>query len=271
MTIVKNRGVTAFTLAVSLGLLATFASAEPAGPSNAWLGTWKLDPARSKLAGYTFSYAKNTSGGYHFTDGSTVSYDFAIDGKEYPAVDDRKIAWTSAGDHAWDSVTKANGRVLAKVHRVLSGDGKTLTVDATGTNADGTPFHDLKVFKRLSGSDGLVGKWIAIKDDSDAPSSFILSAPVPGTLRWEVPAWQAVTEGALDGTDHPIKGDTQPPGLTHGGRLESPMKISYVLKINGKPQQYGVQTLAPDGKSFTDVSWNPGKEGEKSVALYVKQ
>jgi hypothetical protein len=41
--------------------------------------------------------------------------------------------------------------------------------------------------------------------------------------------------------------------------------------MNGKPDTYGIETLAADGHSFTDVSWNPGKESEKQTAVYVKQ
>jgi len=253
------------------GLAAGIVFANPPLPSDAWVGTWKLDPSKSKLAGFTISYTKTPGGMYHFSDGSTVDYDFAIDGKEYPAEYGRKITWSDSGDHAWDSQTTADGKVLAKIHRALSADGKTLKVTATGLNADGSPFNELVVYKRVSGSDGLEGKWLAIKDDADAPPTFIVSAPAPGVLRWEVPAWQAATEGALDGSDHPIKGGTQPPGLTLGSRLKSPSKISYVMKIDGKPNQYGIQTLAADGRSFTDVSWIPGKENEKTVAWYVKQ
>lgn len=51
----------------------------------------------------------------------------------------------------------------------------------------------------------------------------------------------------------------------------SPTKISYTVKNNGKPEQYGIKTLAPDGKSFTEIYWNPGKESEKTTLVYIKQ
>jgi hypothetical protein len=53
--------------------------------------------------------------------------------------------------------------------------------------------------------------------------------------------------------------------------MASPTKMSYINKVNGKATGYGIQTLAADGKSFTDVSWSPGKESEKSTAFYAKQ
>jgi hypothetical protein len=51
----------------------------------------------------------------------------------------------------------------------------------------------------------------------------------------------------------------------------SPMKMTYTEKINGKPDAMAIQTMAADKKSFTEVSWAPGKESEKSSAVYVKQ
>jgi hypothetical protein len=32
-----------------------------------------------------------------------------------------------------------------------------------------------------------------------------------------------------------------------------------------------VQSIAADGGSFTDTNWNPGRESEKTTAVYVKQ
>ena len=69
----------------------------------------------------------------------------------------------------------------------------------------------------------------------------------------------------------PITGPTVPPGLTLAYKVVSPKSMSYVVKEKGKPVNYGTQTLSADGKSFTDTSWNPGKESEKTTGFYVKQ
>jgi hypothetical protein len=51
----------------------------------------------------------------------------------------------------------------------------------------------------------------------------------------------------------------------------SPTKIRYVTKVNGKTDNLGEETLAADGRSFTDMNWNPGKESEKTTGVYLKQ
>ena len=47
--------------------------------------------------------------------------------------------------------------------------------------------------------------------------------------------------------------------------------VHYTLKIDGKVESQGVQTLAADGRSYTDVSSSPGKENEKQTAVWTKQ
>jgi hypothetical protein len=238
---------------------------------NPWIGTWKLDPAKSHFTGDTFTYSNAANGMMHFSDGSIVNFDFGIDGKEYKTIYDRTTTWTTAGDNAWDSVTKANGKVVSKTHRELSADGKTLTFTASGTKPDGTTFQDVSVYTRVTGTAGLVGKWRSTKVTISAPDAFIVSSPSPGIMHWDIPAFKETVNGKFDGSDLPITGPEVPPGLTIAVTPSSPTKHSYTVKVKGKPDSYGVQTLAADGKSFTDVSWSPGKEAEKSTALFVKQ
>lgn len=238
---------------------------------NPWIGTWKLDPAKSHFTGDTFTYSKLANGMMHFTDGSTVSYDFAIDGKPRKSAYDRTTVWTAAGANAWDSVTSANGVVLYNAHQVLSTDNKTLTNTYTGKKPDGSSFNDEVTYTRVTGTTGLEGKWRSTKVNISAPDTFIVSSPAPGILHWDIPGYKESVEGKPDGTDNPLKGPTVPAGLTLSFKYLSPTKISYVIKNNGKPDAYGIQSLDADGKSFTDVSWSPGKEGEKSTGFYARQ
>ena len=250
-------------LAVPTG--AAFAADSP------WNGTWTLDPGKSHLTGETFTYSKGPGDLLHYSDGSTVDFDFGIDGKEYKACANRTVTWTAAGNNAWDSVNKIEGKAFTKVHRELSADGKTLTITAAGTRPDGSTYRDESVFERVSGTDGLIGTWRSVKVAFSGPHQFVISSPASGVLHYEIPDMKLSVEGRADGSDHPVTGPTAPPGMTSGFRLVNPTKLTYVLKINGKPDSYGVQTLARDGRSFSDTSWNAGKESEKTTAVYVKQ
>jgi hypothetical protein len=272
MTMFDKKTVAAASLAVVSALAGLGAPSRGLAAENAWVGTWKLDTAKSNFTGDTMAYSKSSNGSYRYSDGSTVSYDFGIDGKEYLTPYGRMITWTAVGDHAWDSVLKTKeGTVLAKIHRELSAGDKTLTVTATGTKPDGSTFNETTVYVRTAGSEGLTGKWRSTKSNAGSPDKFVISSPSPGVLRWEIPDYQQSGEGKLDGVDFPITGPTAPPGMTIGIKAESATKLSYVMKFNGKPDNYGVDTMAADGRSYTDVNWSAGKENEKTTSVYVKQ
>ena len=248
----------------------------PAGTAFAadspWTGTWKLDPARSHLTGQTFTYSKGPGQLLHYEDGSTASFDFGIDGKEYKTWSNRTSTWTAAGKGAWDTVVKADGKVLSNGHFGLSADGKTLNMVFTGTKPDGSSFHEEDTFTRVTGTDGLIGTWRAAKVVAPTgPQSFVMSSPAPGVLHVDVPDMKASAEGRMDGSDNPLTGPTVPPGSTISFKALSPTSYRYVMKINGNADSMGEQTIAADGHSFSDVNWIPGRENEKTTAVYVKQ
>ncbi len=238
---------------------------------NPWIGSWKLDPAKSTFTGDTFTYSKAANGMMHYSDGAAVQYDFGIDGKPYQDPFGDTHIWNAAGDNAWDSVTKHGDTEIAKTHRSLSADGKTLSFTSTGTKPDGSTFNDEATYTRVSGSKGLEGKWQSTKVTVSAPDTFVVSEPSPGVMHWDIPGYKQSIEGKADGSDLPITGPTVPEGFTLSLKNTSPTSIAYTVKMKGKTVSEGTQTIATDGASFTDVSWSPGKESEKQTGVYVKQ
>jgi hypothetical protein len=51
-------------------------------------------------------------------------------------------------DTKGESTFKKGGKVMAVNVRTLSPDGKTLTIESTGTTADGKPRHDTAVYEK---------------------------------------------------------------------------------------------------------------------------
>ncbi len=252
----------ALTLASTIPVLAA---------DNPWVGTWKLDPAKSHLTGDTFTYSKLSNGMMRYDDGPNKR-DFGIDGKEYPtSVKGGTTAWTAAGDNAWDSIARFKGVVTFKAHRTLSADGKTYTIHGTNILPDGKTTTSESVYTRVTGTSGLVGTWRSTKYEDSAPDTYTVSARLGGVLHWDIPAYQQTMEGKPDGTDLVITGPLVTPDFTVSYKIVSPKSMSYITKKDGKPFYYGVDTLAADGKSFTESSWSSGKESEKTTGFYVKQ
>ena len=251
---------------VSFALGAQGASAA----DSPFAGTWKFNSEKSKLTGDTFTYIE-TPTGFRYSNGGTFDYDFAIDGKDYPTFSGRKVSWTKSGENAWDSVFKdGNDVVLTKVRRVLSADGKKLTISYTNFKPDGTTGEGSDEYVRISGATGLAGKWKDVKSKQDGDSVEI-SVPAPGRVTIVTPSYKATASGTLDGTPMALTGPTMPSGMSISMKAISPSKWTYTTTLNGKTIYKGIQAVSADGKTMTDTSWVPGKESEKEVDVYDRQ
>ena len=256
-----------------LAVLLCTASLLPArGSDNLWVGVWRLDPARSHFVGTTFTYSQTADGMYHYSEGPKSTYtSFRIDGHEYKTDGTSTSTWTAVGDNAWDTIHRTRGAVVEHVHRQLSSDRNTFSMTANGTLPDGTPTHDTVVYRRSTAGTGLLGRWISTKTESSAPFTIVILPSPAGTYHWEAPAYKAALEGRLDGSDIVITGPQVSPGSTATYRRITSHRIVHSLKVNGIAFSVGVQTLARDGRSFTDVTWVPGKRYERSIGVFIKQ
>jgi hypothetical protein len=148
---------------LSLGMLATLLFAATAFAADPVVGTWNLNVAKSK-----FSPGQSlTAGTRVYTEANGV-YTLeqkltGKDGKEmsshaqYSDGKDMKQALGGGADttHAtkidantWDFDLKKDGKAVGHVHRVVSADGKTLTVHNTGTLLSGRTGDETLVFDK---------------------------------------------------------------------------------------------------------------------------
>jgi len=148
---------------LSLILLAGVLFAAPAFAADPIVGTWKLNVAKSKFSAGT----ELTAGTRVYTEANGL---YTLDqkltganGKEmsnrvqYRDGKDEKQATAGPADttHAkkidantWDFDLKKGGKVVGHVHRVVSADGKTVTVHNTGTQLSGAKGDETLVFDR---------------------------------------------------------------------------------------------------------------------------
>jgi hypothetical protein len=86
-------------------------------------------------------------------DGKEASMHVTIqyDGKDHPVTgnpDADTVAGKAIDAHTSHFTMKKGGKEVGTVHRVVSADGKTLTVNNKGTHADGKAYDDTLVFDR---------------------------------------------------------------------------------------------------------------------------
>jgi hypothetical protein len=149
----------ATTLAAMLPLL--IQAQQAADPE---LGTWKLNLAKSKYdpgpgpksvertysltpQGTKISIHGVSATGAAIVEESTFTYD----GKQHPitgVADYDRIAIKRVTPFEATTDLIRAGKVIGKIKRVVSQDGKTLTVSVHLTNAKGELVHDLSVYDR---------------------------------------------------------------------------------------------------------------------------
>ena len=148
---------------LSLIALAGVLLSGPALAADPIVGTWKLNVAKSKFS----VGGELTAGTRVYTEvNGTYSLEQKLtgkDGKERSSRteardgEDVKQSANATADtvHAkkidantWDFEAKKDGKVIGHTHRVVSADGKTLTVHSTGVHLSGGKGAETLVFDR---------------------------------------------------------------------------------------------------------------------------
>ena len=141
-----------------------FASTAFAQMPKGMAGTWKLNAAKSTFspgpAPKSMTIVYTPAG-----DALTIAVDVvpaagdaqkwamtaAYDSKDHPVTgnpDADTISMKRINETTGESTFKKGGKVMAVNTRVLSADGKTLTITTKGTTSDGKPRHDVAVYDK---------------------------------------------------------------------------------------------------------------------------
>jgi hypothetical protein len=159
----RSKSVALALLTSALMLPLTYVLGADSSPDPA-VGTWTLDLAKSKLdpnepalkssvRTYTAT-ADGLSVSIHSVDADGAhdsSSTFTYDGKRHPVsgiTSYDSIAVTRVG--ASESKTKLikSGKTVGHLTRVVSKDGKTMTVTVDETNSKGAKIHEVTVYER---------------------------------------------------------------------------------------------------------------------------
>jgi hypothetical protein len=149
------------TIALTLGLC--LVAAAVAFASNPYIGTWKLNEAKSKIPA---SAPKNITVVYEAAgDSIKVTVDGIdgagkpthnewtgkFDGKDYPLTGDPTAdtrTYKKINDNTAELTNKKDGKVVLSGRIVVSADGKTRTVTASGTDANGKKIKSTTVYDK---------------------------------------------------------------------------------------------------------------------------
>jgi hypothetical protein len=151
-------------MSASKAVLAVLVFAGSLAAADAAIGTWKLNVAKSKFSpgpppqSATVRY-EASGGGVKRTgetvnaDGTKTSFEYTAqyDGKDYPITGNANadtVALKQVNDRTVEATLKKSGKVVTNARRVVSADGKTLTLTITGTNAQGQKMRNVQVLEK---------------------------------------------------------------------------------------------------------------------------
>ncbi len=149
--------------ATVLTLALCFVGAAVCFAADGFMGTWKLNEAKSKLAPGT---GKNSTVVYEAagddvkvtvdgtdSDGKPIHHEWTgkFDGKDYPVTGDPSSdarSYKKVDDHTLTFTGKKAGKVTITGRVVISADGKTRTVTTSGTDAKGNKVSSTAVYDK---------------------------------------------------------------------------------------------------------------------------
>ena len=250
-------------------VLAVLCCCTLAQAQSAFVGTWKLNQAKSHLTGDTVTYSTAADGTMKEMT-AVGSYTFKTDGRPYTTPFDSTVTWKQTGPSTWSTEDRQKDMLLATNMIQISGDGKTMTIISTGTNPNGKTFDDTEVLTRVAGSNGLMGTWKSEKMKSSTSPVMEFAANGPNGIAWILPEIKAKLDLTFDGKDVAPVGPTVPAGLTIAATKINARSFSFVEKMNDKAIFKGTLTVSHDGKTLTNTS-SAMKEQNTRTGIYDKQ
>ena len=150
--------------AILLGLVVCFMGATVCFAQDGFLGTWKLNEAKSKIGP---GASKNSTVVYEAVgdsvkitidgtagDGKPFHSEWTgkYDGKDYPVTGnpyaDDMVSFKKVDEHTLTSTFKKGGKVTARAKSVLSADGKSRTATGSRTDANGKKISIVAVYDK---------------------------------------------------------------------------------------------------------------------------
>lgn len=236
-------------ISLTLVLVCVFAATLYAA-DDPFEGKWKLNQAKSKIAGEQLKIEDLGGNKFKLTSG-TVADTIVADGTDQPVHFDRTLAITPEGANVWKMVFKKDGKVNSSMTHTLSADGKTQTVKGTDTKPDGTTSDFDVNLKRVGGGSGWTGTWESTDVKITSPAEWEISKYEADGLTFNTPAYQDTISMKFDGKDYEEKGPNVAAGSTTSGKRVNAHTLEVTDKVKGEVMDHTKFEVSPDGKTLT--------------------
>lgn len=225
-------------------------------PSQSWaatdpfVGTWKLNPSKSKL---TDEMKVESLGGnkYSFDFGGGKPITVVADGTDQPGNFGITLAVAVEGPETWKVVRKKDGHLLIEATWELSNGGNTLTDHFTGYQANGSTLRLDYVYKRTAGTSGFAGAWESTSEKVNSVYEIAIQPYAENGLSFINPAQKSTQSMEFDGKDYPSQGPNVVAGSVSSGQRLNESTLAISDKMDSKITDTRELKLSHDLKTLT--------------------
>lgn len=232
---------------------------------NPFVGKWKIDKSKSRIAGSVDSVTTAGPNTWTFAFGD-FSWTVKADGTQQPT----PFGTTSMkviNPTTWQFTNMTNHKPSGTETWVLSADGQSMTRTYSGTQANGQPFSGVANLKRIAGASGFAGRWQSTEVQMTF-SEVDIAANGPDGISLLLPEDGTKYSLKFDGKEYPEEGPRIPPGLTVSARMTGPRTVAATTRLNGKVLETEEWEVSPDGSTYTYIEHDTGAAEPVVIILH---
>jgi hypothetical protein len=238
-------------LALCFALLSVI-SVSALAADDPFIAKWKFDPDKSQMNGLDYKIEDAGGGQYKFIFGDDAET-LTLDGKPHATKYGDTWSIKATGANSWDSTTERDGKVTSKSKWTVSADNQTFTSTDENMRPDGSTGKTEAIFKRASGTSGLVGTWQTTSVKILSPSSITIERWQGGGYSRTSAVFKETLQFKLDGKEYTPKGPRVPKGLTVAAKKIDDHSMELTYKLNGKTTETDKLEVSADGKTLTQT------------------
>lgn len=224
--------------------------------ANPFVGKWKIDPSKSRMARTSDSVAAAGPNTWTFQYGA-FTWTVKADGTDQPTPFGNTVSMKVVNRSTWEFTNKNNGKPIGTETWVLSGDGKSMMRTFRGRKENGEPFTGVATMKRTAGASGFEGVW----ESTEVKMPFTeidIEANGDDGITLKIPEDGTTYSLKFDGKDYPEQGPRIPAGMTVSARMAGARTARATTKLNGKVFDTEDWEVSADGSTFTYTEHDPG-------------
>jgi hypothetical protein len=237
--------------------------------SEPFVGTWKLNPSKSRITDRMKVEAVGANK-YAFTFGAGEAETVVADGTDQPGNDGTTLSLTIESPDSWKIVRQRNGNTLLTAMWKLSADGETLTDTFTSVRPDGSNSTIDFAYKRTAPGSGFPAVWESTSMQMTSAFELQIQPYQDDGLTFTYPAQQRTQNMKFDGKDYPAAGPNVVGGSASSGRRVNERTVELTNKIDGKVTGTQEITVSPDLQILT-ITARPTGAGTPNILVFERE